>query len=145
MILGKFNIEDYEVAISGVTETRQRITYYDLENNELFKARYYGDTDEINEGYVMDDGTPRRVQRWQFKSQLDLEPSPDSGYTSLKEYTTYLIDQLSGTTKIISTEAWDSANYVSYYSPTVSYIATMAGLNDSDVRRIFRDASNIEV
>ena len=145
MILGKFNIDDYEVTISGVTETRQRITYYDLEGNELFKVRYYGNTDDIDEGYLMYDGTPRRVQRWQFKSQLALEPSPVNEYNNLKEYTTYLIDQLTGSTETIAAEAWNSSNYISYYSPTVSYIATMAGLNDLDIRRIFRDASNIEI
>jgi len=34
-ILGTFIIEDYTVTIDGVDEDRQRIIYYDLNNNEI--------------------------------------------------------------------------------------------------------------
>jgi hypothetical protein len=143
MILGTYEIQDYTVTIDGVDETRQKIIYYTGE--DVVVERYKGDPDSIKEGYTMTDGTPRRVLRWQFKSQLALEPSPDSGYTNLNEYTTFLISELTGATKIIATEAWNSANHISYYSPVVSYIANMAGLSDSDVRRIFRDSVNIQI
>lgn len=144
-VLGTYEIQDYTVTINGVDQDRQRIIYYDLNNNEITSVRYYGDPDVISEQYTMTDGTPRRILRWQFKSQLALEPSPTTGHTDLREFTTYLIDQLTGDTKIIATEAWNSANHISYYSPTVAFIANAAGLSDSDVRRIFRDSLTIQI
>jgi hypothetical protein len=48
MNLGKYEIETYYVVINGQTETRQRIVYTGINEEDIFIERYYG---SIREGY----------------------------------------------------------------------------------------------
>jgi hypothetical protein len=140
-ILGTFVIEDYTVTIDGVDENRQRIIYYDLDNSELTRSRYYGEPDDILDGYTKASGCPIRVMRWQFRAQLGLEPSTDVNFTTLKDQVDYVISQMTGSQKIITEEAWLSANTISRISPTVNAIEGVVGLNESQVDNIFISAS----
>lgn len=143
--MGKFNIENYDVTIDDVTETRQRIIYYDLENNEITRVRYTGNIDEIPEGYVNLNGCPPKVMRWQFRAQLTITPSPDNNFGSLENHIIYLISQMTGNDKIITESAWNHANIISRYSPIVSSFATIIGLSESEIDDIFINASQIKI
>jgi hypothetical protein len=140
-ILGTFVIEDYTVTIDGVDENRQRIIYYDLDNNEITRARYYGEPDTILAGYTKASGCLIRVMRWQFRAQLGIEPSTDINFTTLKDQVDYVISQMTGSQKIVTEEAWLSANTISRISPTVNAIEGVVGLNESQVDNIFISAS----
>ena len=140
-ILGTFVIEDYTVTIDGVDENRQRIIYYDLDNSEITRARYYGEPDDILDGYTKASGCPIRVMRWQFRAQLGLEPATDVNFTTLKDQVDYVISQMTGSQKIVTEEAWLSANTISRISPTVNAIGGVVGLNESQVDNIFISAS----
>ena len=48
MNLGKYEIETYYVVVNGQTETRQRVVYTGLNEEDIFIERYYG---SIREGY----------------------------------------------------------------------------------------------
>lgn len=48
MNLGKYEIETYYVVINGQTETRQRVIYTGLNEEDIFIERYYG---SIRDGY----------------------------------------------------------------------------------------------
>lgn len=145
MTIGKFNIEDYQVTVNGNTETRQRIIYYDLYDNEITTGRYTGDVDDILPNYVNLDNCPPRIMRWQFRAQLALMESPDINFTSLEEYITYLISQMTGDEKIKTDRAWNYANTISRYSLTVATFATVLGLSSSEVDNIFINADQITI
>ena len=140
-ILGTFIIEDYTATIDGVDENRQRIIYYDLDNNEITRSRYYGEPDTILEGYTKASGCPIRIMRWQFRAQLGLEPATDNNFTTLKEQVDGIISQMTGAQKIVTEEAWLSAATISRLSPTVAVIGTIVGLNDTQIDNIFVSAS----
>jgi hypothetical protein len=46
--IGRYEIETYDVSINGVTETREKILYYNNNNEDFFIERYYG---VIRDGY----------------------------------------------------------------------------------------------
>ena len=46
--LGRYEIETYDVLVSGLNETRERILYYNNNNEDFFIERYYG---TIRDGY----------------------------------------------------------------------------------------------
>jgi len=145
MIIGKFNIESEEVTINGVTEISQIIIYYDLYGNEITRATYSGDIDEISPNHVNLNNCPPKVMRWQFKTQLALMPSPDDNFSSLEEYIDYLITQMTGENKIIIEKAWKNANTISRYSQTIIYFANILGLTETEIDEIFISANNIKI
>ena len=49
MNLGSYDIETYYVVINGVTETRQRILYTDINSINFFVERYTG---VVRDGYT---------------------------------------------------------------------------------------------
>ena len=140
-ILGTFTIEDYTVTIDGVDENRQRIIYYDLDNNEITRARYYGEDDIILEAYTKTSGCPSRIMRWQFRAQLNLEPATDNNFTTLKEQVNDIISQMTGAQKVITEEAWLNASTISSLSPTVATIGTILGVNETQIDNIFISGS----
>jgi hypothetical protein len=143
MIIGKFNIEDYQVTINGNTETRQRIIYYDLNLNEITTGRYYGEVDTISEGYVNLNNCPPKVMRWQFRSELSIMPSPNVNFNSLDEYITYLITQMTGNQKIYTEKAWTESNTISRYSNVVNDFKIILNLTDTELDDIFINANQI--
>jgi hypothetical protein len=145
MILGKYKIEDYIVTINGVDETRQKVTYYNIEGEEVSVTRFNGNYDEIDSNYLSFDDAPLKVTRWQFRTQLAFMPSPDPNFTNLRDLVSYMITQMSGNEKVKAEEAWTSANYISKYSPLVLSMAQALGLSDSDVDQIFIEAYKIEI
>ena len=145
MIIGKFNIEDYQVTINGNTETRQRIIYYDLNLNELNRLRFDGDFDTILPNYVDLNGCPPRIMRWQFRAQLALMESPDNNFSNLDEYITHLITQMTGDEKIKTQKAWESANTISRFSPTVLNFGLTLNLSSSEIDDIFINAYEISI
>jgi hypothetical protein len=145
MILGKYKIEDYIVTINGVDETRQKVTYYNIEGEEVSVTRFNGNYDDIDSKYLSFDGAPLKVTRWQFRTQLAFMPSTDPNFTNLRDLVSYMITQMSGNEKVKAEEAWESANYISKYSPLVLSMAQALGLSDSDVDQIFIDAYQIEI
>ena len=145
MILGKYKIENYIVTIDGVNETRQKVTYYNIEGDEVSVARFSGDYDEIESNYLSFDGAPLKVTRWQFRTQLAFMPSPDPNFDNLRDLVSYMITQMSGNEKVKAEEAWTSANYISKYSPLVLSMAQALGLSGSDVDQIFIEAYKIEI
>jgi hypothetical protein len=56
-----------------------------------------------------------------------------------------MITQMSGNEKVKAEEAWESANYISKYSPLVLSMAQALGLSGSDVDQIFIEAYKIEI
>jgi hypothetical protein len=145
MILGKYKIEDYIVTINGVDETRQKVTYYNIEGEEVSVTRFNGNYDEIDSNYLSFDNAPLKVTRWQFRTQLAFMPSPDPNFANLRDLVSYMITQMSGNEKVKAEEAWESANYISKYSPLVLSMAQALGLSGSDVDQIFIDAYQIEI
>lgn len=145
MIKGKFNIEDYQVTISGNTETRQSVIFYDIDGEPIWKARYSGNIEDIPEGYVNLNNCPARVMRWQFRAQLATMPSPDINYNSLEEYITYLITQMTGEEKTYTEKAWNEANTISRYSPTIQNFGTILSLSSAEIDDIFINADQITI
>jgi hypothetical protein len=142
---GIYEIQNYEVEINGSGQTRQRIIYYNENNEEILRGRFYGDADEIKEGFTLSGGTPPKVMRWQFRTQLHLMESPDNNYANLEDYITYLISQMTGEEKIKTEHAWDYANTISRYSDTVNNFTIILNLTEEEVNNIFKDANNISI
>ena len=122
------------------------VTYYDMQGNEETKAAFNGDADEIPSSYVdLITNCPIRVMRWQFKAQLALESATDNNFTTLKDQVDYIITQMTGSQKIITEEAWVSANTISRISPTVGAIGSIVGLTETQINNIFISSSLISI
>jgi len=121
------------------------IIYYDLENTEITRMAYSGDPDEILEGYTTLTGAPPKVMRWQFRAQLGLESATDNNFTTLKDQVEYIITQMTGSQRIVTEEAWNSAATISRLSPTVEAIGILVGYNDTQIDNIFISGSNISI
>lgn len=122
------------------------VTYYDMQGNEETKAAFNGDPDEIPTGYIeVTSNSPIRVMRWQFKAQLALESATDNNFTTLKDQVDYIITQMTGSQKIITEEAWVSANTISRISPTVGAIGSIVGLTETQIDNIFISSSLISI
>jgi HD-GYP domain-containing protein (c-di-GMP phosphodiesterase class II) len=145
MKLGHFEIENYTVNINGVDESRKSITYYDLENIEVTKERYYDDVDSILPNYTTSTNSPLRVTLWQFKAQLQLTPAVNVGFSNLKEEIDSILSQISGSQGVIVESAWNNANNISRLSPTVEFIGTQLGLTDPQIDDIFISGSLISL
>jgi len=145
MKLGHFEIENYTVNINGVDESRKSITYYDLDNVEITKERYYDDVDSILPNYTTSTNSPLRVTLWQFKAQLQLTPAVNVGFSNLKEEIDSTLSQISGSQGIIVESAWNNANNISRLSPTVEFIGTQLGLTDPQIDDIFISGSLISL
>ncbi len=145
MKLGHFEIEDYTVTIDGVDETRKSITYYDLDNVEITKERYYDDVESILPNYTTSTNSPLSITLWQFKAQLELTPAVNIGFANLKEEIDGVLSQITGSQGIIVQSAWSNANTISRLSPTVSLIATQLGLTNPQVDDIFISGSLISL
>ena len=117
------------------------LVYYDSQNNEVSRSGYTN-PDDILLGYSPKN-TPAKVMRWQLKSQLALIPATDPLFSNMREEVDSVISGLTGATKIIAEEAWNSSASINRYSPTVDLISSSLNLTSSEVNQIFIDSYNI--
>ena len=117
------------------------LVYYDRQNNEICRVGYTN-PDNILSGYSPKN-TPVKVTRWQLRSQLALMPSTNPLFSNLREEVDSAIAGLTGSTKIVTEEAWNNSPYIDRYSPTVSLMSGALNLTASEVDQIFIDAYNI--
>jgi len=78
---------------------------------------------------------PQLIPNWSLRSQLQIMGLFDSVQT--------MIDNLTGTQKIVAVQQWEYGNQVERNHPLVIQIGTELGLTSEQIDQIFTDASNL--
>ena len=78
---------------------------------------------------------PQIIPNWSLRAQLQIMGLFDSVQT--------MVDNLTGTEKIIAVQQWEYGNQVERYHPLVIQIGTELGLNSQQIDQIFIDANNL--
>lgn len=78
---------------------------------------------------------PQIIPNWSLRAQLQIMGLFDSVQT--------MVDNLTGTEKIIAVQQWEYGNQVERYHPLVIQIGTELGLTSQQIDQIFIDANNL--
>ena len=87
---------------------------------------------------------PQSINAWQAKAALDLTPHPKGG--TMRSAAEAAINAMpDGQEKIVATAAWDNNANFSRTSPTILNFASVLGLSDADLDRLFILADSLAV
>lgn len=78
---------------------------------------------------------PQIIPNWSLRAQLQIMGLFDSVQT--------MVDNLTGTEKIVAVQQWEYGNQVERYHPLVIQIGTELGLTSQQIDQIFIDANNL--